>query len=660
MANKVLLLIISLALSQFLFAQKDDPVLFTVDNTPVPLSEFRYIYSKTNGQNADFSKASLQEYLDLYTNFKLKVHKAKDMKLDTIQSLQQELAGYRRQLADSYLIDREVTEKLVQEAYDRTQQDVDVSHILIKLPASGSPTDTLTAWNKAMDLKKRLDNKEDFGNVARDNSDDTSVKNNMGHIGFVAAPFPNGFYALETAAYNAPLGKVVGPIRTSAGYHLVKIHSRRPARGEVEVAHILIRNDKMPDMIKARKEIDTIYMQLKQGADFEQIAREKSHDNLTANKGGYIGFFGINRYDKTFEDVAFSLEKDGDFSTPVQTSIGWHVIKRISRKVNEPFAQVKSRLQNQIKQDARFELAKEAMVERIKKEGNFTENRTTLDKFIATLEQDTAKTFLTYKWKASENPSSETLFSFGNGSKTTLGDFEKYLELASRKRQQLSRSGISDAVKELYGDFVDENAMKYEEKQLDAKYPEFKSLMREYEEGVLLFEVTKMEVWDKASLDSVGLEAFYNNNKAKYQWDQRAVLSQYTVVERAKNMVEDIRQFAKSNPPSKVLEKYNPADGEKNVTVQEKTFEKGRNEVLDKMTWKTGELSPNDTDKRSKAITFSKIEEVLQPGQKSLQEARGYVVADYQDFLEKKWLEELKTEYKVKVNEKVFNSMVKK
>jgi peptidyl-prolyl cis-trans isomerase SurA len=184
--------------------------------------------------------------------------------------------------------------------------------------------------------------------------------------------------------------------------------------------------------------------------------------------------------------------------------------------------------------------------------------------------------------------------------------------------------------------------------------------MREYEEGVLLFEVTKMEVWDKASSDSVGLEAFYNNNKSKYQWDQRAVINQYTVVERAANMIDEIRQFAKTNTPSKVLGKFNPADGEKNLTVQEKTFEKGRNETLDKMTWKAGELSPNETDKRSKATTFFKIEEVLAPGQKTLQEARGYVVADYQDFLEKKWLDELKAAYKVKVNEKVFNSLVKK
>lgn len=659
MANKVMLLIICLALSHAMFAQKDDPVLFTVDNTPVPLSEFKYIYTKTNGQNADFSKASLQEYLDLYTNFKLKVHKAKDMKLDTIQSLQQELAGYRRQLADSYLIDREVTEKLVKEAYDRTQQDVDLSHILIKIPGSGAPADTLAAWNKAMEAKKRLENKEDFGAVAREYSEDNSVKTNLGHLGFVTALFPNGFYSLETAAYEAPLNKIVGPIRTNGGYHLLKVNGRRPARGEVEVAHILIRNDQMPDMIKARKLMDSLYIKLQTGADFEQLARETSQDKLTSNKGGYIGFFGINRYEKAFEDAAFSLENDGDFSPPVQTSIGWHIIKRISRKVNEPFAQVKSRLQNQVKQDARFDLARKAMIERIKKEGNFTESKGTLVQFISTLEQDTAQTFLTYKWKASENPSTSPLFAFGNEMKVTLGDFEKYLELASRKRQQLARSGIDGAVKELYNDFIDENALKYEEKQLETKYPEFKSLMREYEEGVLLFEVTKMEVWDKASQDTVGLEAFYKDNKSRYQWDQRAVINQYTIVERATDQLEQIRDFTKSHAPSAALDKFNPADGDKILSVQEKTYERGRNETLDKMAWEVGKLSPNELDKRSKATSFFKIEEVLPPGQKSLQEARGYVVADYQDFLEKKWLEELKKTYKVKVNEKVFNGMVK-
>jgi peptidyl-prolyl cis-trans isomerase SurA len=659
MLNRFLILLFASFLATGLFAQKDDPVLFSIDDKPVHLSEFKYIYSKTNGDKADYSKASLQEYLELYTNFKLKVNKAKAMKLDTISSLKQELDGYRRQLADSYLIDREVTEKLVDEAYERTKQDVDVSHIMISLPANASPADTLAAFTKIMEAKKKLEGGEDFAATAMVYSTDKSVNKNMGHIGFVTALFPNGFYSLETAAYNGPIGKLQGPIRTNGGYHLLMVHGRRPARGEIEVAHIMVRLDKFMDGIKARWAIDSLYTALQGGADFEEIARASSMDQATASKGGYIGFFGINRYERAFEDAAFSLKNDGDYTMPIQTSIGWHIIKRISLKQNEPFTVVKSRLQNQIKQDARYEAARLKMIERIKKESNFTEDRTTLNNFIATLEADTTKSFVTYRWKAPETPSTKPLFSFGNAHKMTLGDFEDYAAKASRKRQQMSGSGIEETVNTLYSDFVSETALKHEEKLLDTKYPEFKSLMREYEEGVMLFEVTKMEVWDKASADSVGLAAFFEKNKANYKWEERAVLSQYSLVEKAKDKINQVREFAKTNNPEAVLANFNTEE-DKILSRTEKQYEKGRNEVVDKMEWKAGALSAVEISKRDKSYNFFKLEEVLAPGQKTLAEARGYVVADYQDYLEKRWLESLRKEYKVKTNEKVFNSLVKK
>lgn len=659
MLNRFLILLFASFLATGLFAQKDDPVLFSIDDKPVHLSEFKYIYSKTNGDKADYSKASLQEYLELYTNFKLKVNKAKAMRLDTISSLKQELDGYRRQLADSYLIDREVTEKLVDEAYERTKQDVDVSHIMISLPANASPADTLAAFTKIMEAKKKLEGGEDFAATAMVYSTDKSVNKNMGHIGYVTALFPNGFYSLETAAYNGPIGKLQGPIRTNGGYHLLMVHGRRPARGEIEVAHVMVRLDKFPDGIKARWAIDSLYTALQGGADFEEIARASSMDQATASKGGYIGFFGINRYERPFEDAAFSLKNDGDYTMPIQTSIGWHIIKRISLKQNEPFTVVKSRLQNQIKQDARYEAARLKMIERIKKESNFTEDRTTLNNFIATLEADTTKSFLTYRWKAPETPSTKPLFSFGNAHKMTLGDFEDYAAKASRKRQQMSGSGIEETVNALYSDFVSETALKHEEKLLDTKYPEFKSLMREYEEGVMLFEVTKMEVWDKASADSVGLAAFFEKNKANYKWEERAVLSQYSLVEKAKDKINQVREFAKTNNPETVLANFNTEE-DKILSRTEKQYEKGRNEVVDKMEWKAGALSAVEISKRDKSYNFFKLEEVLAPGQKTLAEARGYVVADYQDFLEKRWLESLRKEYKVKTNEKVFNSLVKK
>ncbi|HFA51681.1 MAG TPA: peptidyl-prolyl cis-trans isomerase, partial [Bacteroidetes bacterium] len=646
--------------SQFAFGQKEDPVLFTVDGTPVLRSEFDYIYSKTNGPDADYSKASLDEYLDLYINFKLKVQKAREMKLDTIKSLQQELDGYRRQLADSYLIDREVTEKLVQEAFLRSKEDVDVSHILIKLAPNPYPAEVKRALEKAQSIKAELESGKPFKELALKYSEDKSVKKNGGHIGWVTALFPKGFYALETAAYNTKPGEIAEPVRTASGYHILKVNGRRPARGEVEIAHILVRTKKNGDGTEAKKKIDEAYEKLVAGENFNKVCKAYSDDKVTANKGGYLGFFGINRYEKAFEDAAFGIAADGQFTKPIKTSAGWHILKRISKKENQTMHQAKSRLQNKIKQDPRFELAKKAMVERIKKESNFTENRTTLDALIASLQADTTNTFLTYKWKAPKPASTAVLFSFGGQAEATQGDFEGFMQRASRKRQQKAKQGIEAVVKMLYDDFVGDFALKYEEQQLEKKYPEFKSLMREYEEGVLLFEVTKMEVWDKASQDTAGLQAFYDKNKEKYQWKERAAVSEYTVLQSAQDQLNQIREYSKTHDPDNVLEKFNEDGAKRNLSVKAKKYEKGRNEVLDKMTWKVGEVSAPQLNKRNKSISFFKIEELLPPGQKTLKEARGYVVADYQDYLEKGWLKSLKDQYKVKVNDKVFNKMVKK
>ena len=242
--NRCLVLIALLLAGFSAKAQKEDPVLFTVGGTNVQVSEFEYIYSKTNGKNADFSRNSLQEYLDLYIRFKLKVERAKAMKLDTIPTLKEELDSYRRQLADSYLVNREVTDRLVREAYERSAQDVELFHIFFALSPEATPADTLAAYRKALSAKKQLDaGEEEFASLAGALSEDKSTAKSGGRIGFFNVLFPNGFYALENAAYTLPVNKVSDPIRTGAGYHLLKIGARRPARGEIEIAHFLLRKD---------------------------------------------------------------------------------------------------------------------------------------------------------------------------------------------------------------------------------------------------------------------------------------------------------------------------------------------------------------------------------------------------------------------------------
>jgi peptidyl-prolyl cis-trans isomerase SurA len=653
--NKInaLALFSGLTMSLNVFGQTD-PVLFTVQGVPVNVSEFKYIYAKTNGDKADFSEKSLREYLDLYTKFKLKVARAREMRLDTIPALKEELNGYRRQLADSYLTDREVTDKLVREAYSRIQKDVNISHILAVVDKNNSDE---VAYKKILALKVRLDKGEDFVKLAKEASEDKTSKESGGVIGYVTAMLPDGFYQIESAAYNTEVGKISEPVKSPLGWHLIRVNDKRDARGEMEVAHILIRKAKDGvAQTNAKFRIDSLHKVLSQpGADFNEIARVVSEDGYSAPRGGYLGFFGIGRYEKNFEDVAFDLRKDNDFSKPFESSLGWHIIKRVSRKLPDAFEAQKMRLKGRIQKDGRYELAKQSMLERIKRENKFAETKGALDKAIAGLDSN----FMKFTWKVPEPRHTNALFTFGNDKTVTIGDFYEYMSENGNQRVNGGETAAASA-KKLYADFVNRQSMAYEEQVLDKKYPDFKALMREYEEGILLFEAIKINVWDKAATDSLGLDKFFADRKDKYMWEERAVLIHYTLADSAKSQIDALRKFASKENPADVLKKFNQKGALEIVAFKEDKVEKGKNKVVDALAWKSGSLSANELNKRDNSINFIKIEKILPKTRKTLKEARGYVVADYQDFLEKKWIEDLTAKYKVQVTEKSLMDLVKK
>lgn len=654
--KKLLIVLLSVFLFKAANAQNDNATLFTVSGKPVSASEFKYIYNKTNGDKADFSQKSLEDYLDLYIKFKRKVARAREMQLDTIPALQSELAGYRQQLANSYLVDKEVTEQLVKEAHSRMQKDIEVAHILVKLDKNASAKDTLEAYKKALDIKARIDKGDFFENVARTTSDDPSAKDNGGSLGYITALLPTGFYELENAIYNTPIGKVSMPVRSDMGYHLIKVLNSRPARGEIEAAHILIRTkEDGSNNAAAKSKIDSIYTLLSQGSVFGALAQQLSEDKANAAREGYVGFFGIGRYEPAFEDGAFSIKEDGAYSKPFKTSVGWHIIKRISVKPVPGFEAEKRRLKAKIQRDSRYEVANRVLVNRIKTEVGFKENTPNLDKYTK-MQGDS---FVTYKWRMPVEKSPEVLFSFKDKN-FSVGDFNDYINNNSRKRLSYQDNpNIEEAVRVLYADFVKESCIKHEEGQLETKHPEFKSLMREYEEGILLFEAMKREVWDKASQDSVGLYAFHQTQKDKYKWDERVDVNLYSLKGEAKEKIEDLRSLAAKKTYDKVLKKMNKK-GEI-VTVEPFKYEKGKNKTIDAIApWVVGKLTPTEENKRNNTFSFNKIEKITAPTTKTLAEARGYVVADYQEFLEKKWLNDLERGYEVQVNKDVLAGMVKK
>lgn len=656
MQRSLIALSVAIGFSLGVVAQ-DDPVLLTVKGNPVTVSEFKYIYSKTNQDKADYSEKSLREYLDLYTNFKLKVQKARDMRLDTISSLRNELEGYKKQLAKSYLEDKEVTDRLVREVYERMKQDVDISHILVSCERNKPAADTLKAYMRASNWMKMILKGADFNKLARDSSEDKSVKENGGDLGFVTAMLPDGYYELEQAIYAAKPGDIIGPVRSNSGYHIVRVNAFRPARGEMEVAQVLIRKSNDPEKNARQKmRADSAYNALLAGESWDRVCMTYSEDKASASKGGYIGFFGINRYQRSFEDAAFALAKDGDFSKPVETTLGWHIIMRKSHRPVAPFDVLKRGLSERIKRDSRSELVKQTMISRIKKEGGYQEFPQVLEKWAA---QQVDSIFHTFKWKPNPDMPKDVLFRYGPDKVFTVADFENYCQHNSRDRMRGMGYSVRETINKLYKTWGDDMALAFEESQLETKYPEFKSLMREYEEGILLFEALKQNVWDKANSDTLGLQQHFDRElKNKYMWDQRAKVTFYTIKTDDPKVTAKVRELAAKKPAADVVKKFNKKGKPEVLSVMERLYEKGKYKELGDL-WSAGAMTNLKTDTGTKTASFLKIEEIVPPTPKALSEARGYAVADYQDYLEKKWIQDLRKEYPVEINEQALKSLIK-
>lgn len=645
---RILVFIFMVACSTIFVQAQDDPILFTIEDTPIHVSEFDYIYSKNSGQGNDYSLESLEEYLDLYVKFKLKVQKAKELKMDTIVSLQKELDGYRKQLAKSYLTDKEVTERLIRELYERQQYDVELRQILFKVNSNARPAAEKNVEKKAWEVYELIEKGMDFDAAIQKYSEDRFSSKRRGSLGFMTAMFPTGFYEVETAAYSMQPGEISEPVRSKLGYHIVQLVSKRPARGEVEVAHILVRDKiQRKQDTNSKDVIDSVYMKLESGADFAELAREYSEDESSAEKGGYIGFFGINKYEVPFENAAFSLENDGDYSKPIKSKVGWHIIKRISKKEVLPFEDIRINLKNKILRDSRYETATESLVKDIKESANFKENK----EIVNTWKESLTDEFFKYNWTPT-NTINQVIFNFGDQN-YTLAEFQSYTKQNARDRIRMERLGIDGAIEKLYAQFVEDRALKYEESQLENKYPDFKSLMREYEEGILLFEVTKDYVWDKAGQDTTGLKKFFESSRENYMWKERAEVKEYTLTTTDEKVVNKFARKAKRSSDEKLKKKFGEI-----FTVKDKVYERGSKE-LSGFPFKAKSVSMPRIDQKSGTTTIRKIVEITPTQYKTLKEARGYVEADYQDKLEREWIKSLRQQYEVEVNEDVLKSLVK-
>ena len=648
--NAVLSLIF---ISFILQAQQSSDVLMTVGDIPVTVGEFKYIYEKNNGKEANYSKGSVQEYLDLYTKFKLKVNEAKTQKLDTIVSLKEELDGYKRQLASSYIMDKGVNEFLYSELRERIKKDIRFSHIFIPVP-NGAGDSIQDQRKKLIDeAYTRLEAGAPFENMVRFFSEDKLTADAGGDMGFFTAMMPNGFYEFENALYKTPKGQFSKPVRSKIGWHILKITDERPARGDIEVAHILIRKSTDPEGEKAK--IDNIYKQLESGGDWTQVATALSEDEQSSKSGGLLPVFGINTYERSFEDAAFALNTPGSYSKPFQSRAGWHIVRLVRKHEALTDENFKKLYEQKIKSDERYNKTRASLLANIRQAANFREDEDLLKKYTSSLDDE----FYTFKWEPKENVNMDkTLMSFDGNHAFSLRDFASYAQKNTRIRLRYDKSinTINEPVNALYDAFKEEKTIAFEQSNLEQKYPDFRSLMREYEEGILLFEVTKNAVWDRANQDSVGLANFFEKHKSNYMNEERLVGEKITIKTSDATLASKIYKDGKKKSGVKLAKKYNKES-------QLLTFEPVEISKSDKgsevIEWKKGKVTPMETIHGSGEYSFSRIEKVVPKMPKSLKESRGYVVADYQDQLEKDWVTELKLKYKVDVDQDVLAKLIK-
>nr|MBD3623156.1 peptidylprolyl isomerase [Sunxiuqinia sp.] len=618
--------------------QTDSDILVQIDDQAITKEEFVWLYEKNNSYLLnDSEKKTPSEYLDLFINFKLKVMEAQRLGYDTIPGFVSELKTYREELAKPYLTAIQYTDQMVETAYERMKTEIDASHILILLDQSAMPNDTLQAWNEVMEIRNQLLQGADFGELAVKYSEDPSSKQNKGRLGYFSAF--QMVYPFEDAAYKTAVGEITQPVRTSFGYHLIRVNGRRPAKGQIKVAHIMKRLDEHTSeeaVNQQKQQLDSLLAELKSGSDFAKLARQHSDDRRTAQNGGELSWFSSSGMMPEFADPAFELEDDGDLSHVVRTPYGWHIIKRIEYRPVPGFDTLQDFLNEKIRNNAEIsQHSSEIFIQNLKKEYNFEQDHQCLDQLNAAIESSTLKSF------RPGNPD-EVLFQFAD-QKVSTKEFADYLK---------EKANDKVSAQQAYGNFVDRTLTKYENSRLEAKYPEFRFLMQEYHDGILLFNLSEDTIWDAAARDSAGLEAFYQKNKSKYHWEER--FHGWSIKcenQEVKDFVEavfeedpEIREDELSDLLKNHFEKTS-------AKIRFGYFEKGADKLVDHLVWNAPK--PDDFKDGLHFVRGNKVSQ--QP--KTLGEARGLYISDYQNQLEEQWIKELRKRYRVRINRKVLKKI---
>ena len=616
-------------------------VLFTVGNQSITTEEFKAVYEKNKGVGAALDPKTPEEYLDLYINFKLKIAEAYAQQRDTATGFKNEFGGYRAQLAKPYLSDQGAEDELVRQAFERMQEEVRAAHIMIALEANALPSDTLKAYKQLLELRKSiLSGKTKFENAARESSADTWSAKNGGDLGYFTVF--NMVYPFESAAYDLEVGDLSMPVRSQYGYHLVKLLERRAASGVVRVRHIFFASNgksSIQEQQRAERSANEIYGRLEGGEDFISLLAF-SEDRKTKDSMGELPEFGINKMMPAFEEAAFALEAPGDYSAPVETSIGWHVIQLIEKKPLQSFDELKSELKKKVKRDTRSRVGATRFMKRLKTEYDFAIDERWLGRTMNLVDKNA---FGTGTWEIPALSRDRVVATFANEKIYQ----SEVLEFWVKNQNQSNEAVRVEFLRVLFNAYSNDRMIAYEDGQLELKHADFRNLVREYKEGILLFDLTQEAVWNKAAQDSAGIATHYELIKEDYRWEDRIKATYW--VSTDEKLAKKIAKWTAKNKSEKVQELLENEDA-LSVAVQNGTYEKDDNSVIEAV-WQqeSGVFGPVELDNGSFAVV--QIDEFIPSAPKALNEIKGLVIASYQDTLEKEWVNALKSKFEVIINE---------
>ena len=638
MKRNILLLSVLLAFNVF-----PQDILLEIEDDKITLEEFKHIFNKNN-DNSNIDKTYLDEYIELFINFKLKVKEAKELGFDTVSTFIDELEGYRKQLAKPYLRDDQFNEELFDEALERIQYDINASHILININDDNNDE----AIGKINDIRRQIVNGNiSFEEAAVKYSDDKSAIDNNGNLGYFTAFMM--VYDFESIAYNTQIGNISKPVKTKYGYHLIKVNDKRLAVGERKVAHIMFKtaknaNQKIID--KAYLKIKETYDLLRNGDPFAEVAEKFSEDRSTAIKGGVLPSFGVGKMVSDFEEQAFKLKELGDFSQPFRTDFGWHIVMLIEDFPVTLNDDLYLSVKTGIEKDSRSKLSSEFMSKKLKdlyKIKVYKEN-------FNSLRRAAVKEVKKRNWDGNNVINLDKVLFKIEDMSFYQNDLTDYILKNQKNNNDFDM---------LYLNFLDKCLFVYEESQLEKKYPEFRTLLNEYREGILLFDLTNKNVWKKAVDDSLGLSRFFSDNIENYKWEERINASIYKCVDlstarKVKSQLYKLNRGRTDN--NKILESINNGSP-LNLQITTNRFIRGENDYIDNISWKVG-LSKDIKDSDGSYVIIN-ITEVLPAGTMTLNDVKGKVISDYQKHLDANWILYLRDKYNVSLNQDLLYTLIR-